>query len=306
MSILVFGHKNPDTDTICSAIAYAELKNKLGKDVKPVRLGEINEETKYVLDYFKVEKPELVENVAGKEIILVDHNERTQTADGFEEAKVLELIDHHRISNFNVDEPLMVRMAPVGCTATIILGMYKENELVPSKEVAGLMLSAIISDTLLFKSPTCTQQDIEAATELARIAEIDVNSYGLEMLKAGTNLSTKSEAELIDLDAKSFPMGSYNMRIAQVNVVDEQELLARREALEFSMKEANATHGYDTFLLVVTNILTSVSTGLVVGEALDTVAKAFNTDYENGLLILPGVVSRKKQVVPPLTVAFEN
>ena len=174
MSILVFGHKNPDTDTICSAIAYAELKNKLGKDVKPVRLGEINEETKYVLDYFKVEKPELVENVAGKEIILVDHNERTQTADGFEEAKVLELIDHHRISNFNVDEPLMVRMAPVGCTATIILGMYKENELVPSKEVAGLMLSAIISDTLLFKSPTCTVCDVKAGKELAEIAGVNL------------------------------------------------------------------------------------------------------------------------------------
>ena len=107
MSILVFGHKNPDTDTICSAIAYAELKNKLGKDVKAVRLGEINEETKYALNYFKVEKPELVENVAGKEIILVDHNERTQTAEGFEEAKVLELIDHHRISNFNVDSRCM-------------------------------------------------------------------------------------------------------------------------------------------------------------------------------------------------------
>ena len=174
MSILVFGHKNPDTDTICSAIAYAELKNKLGKDVKAARLGEINEETKYALNYFKVEKPELVENVAGKEIILVDHNERTQTAEGFEEAKVLELIDHHRISNFNVDEPLYARLEPVGCTATIILKLFKENNLVPSKETAGLMLSAIISDTLLFKSPTCTECDVKAGKELELHLEINL------------------------------------------------------------------------------------------------------------------------------------
>ena len=148
MSILVFGHKNPDTDTICSALAYANLKNILGDKAKAVRLGELNEETKFVLNYFGVKAPELIKTVAGNEIILVDHNERTQTADGFEEAKVLELVDHHRISNFNVDEPLLVRMAPVGCTATIILNLYKENNLVPSKEIAGLMLSAINSDTL--------------------------------------------------------------------------------------------------------------------------------------------------------------
>ena len=157
MSILVFGHKNPDTDTICSALAYANLKNILGMEAKAVRLGELNEETKFVLNYFGVEAPELIKTVAGNEVILVDHNERTQTADGFEEAKVLELVDHHRISNFNVDEPLLVRMAPVGCTATIILNLYKENNLVPAKKIAGLMLSSIISDTLLFKSPTCTE-----------------------------------------------------------------------------------------------------------------------------------------------------
>ena len=229
MSILVFGHKNPDTDTICSAIAYAELKNKLGKDVKAVRLGEVNEETKYALNYFKVEKPELVENVAGKEIILVDHNERTQTADGFEEAKVLELIDHHRISNFNVDEPLYARVEPVGCTATIILKLFKENGLAPSKETAGLMLSAIISDTLLFKSPTCTQCDAKAGKELAEIAGVDLKEYGLEMLKAGTALGDKSEAELLNMDMKIFEIDGEKIGVAQVNTVNEAEVLERKE-----------------------------------------------------------------------------
>ena len=231
MSILVFGHKNPDTDTICSAITYAELKNKLGKDVKAVRLGEINEETKYALNYFKVEKPELVENVAGKEIILVDHNERTQTAEGFEEAKVLELIDHHRISNFNVDEPLYARLEPVGCTATIILKLFKENNLVPSKETAGLMLSAIISDTLLFKSPTCTECDVKAGKELAEIAGVNADEYGLEMLKAGTALGDKSEAELLNMDMKIFEIDGSKIGVAQVNTVNEAEVLERKEKL---------------------------------------------------------------------------
>ena len=184
--------------------------------------------------------------------------------------------------------------------------MYKEYGIEVPKDIAGLMVSAIVSDTLLFKSPTCTQQDIEAATDLANIAEIDVNVYGLEMLKAGTNLGDKSEAELIDLDAKSFPMGGANLRIAQVNVVDPEELLARREALEESMRDANSENGYDTFVFVITNILTSVSTVLVVGDYKDKVAQAFNSNYTDGLLTLPGVVSRKKQVVPPLTVAFEG
>ena len=197
MSILVFGHKNPDTDTICSAIAYAELKGKLGKDVKAVRLGEVNEETKFVLDYFKVEKPELIESVSGKEIMLVDHNERTQTADGFEEAKVLELVDHHRISNFNVDEPLYVRMEPVGCTATILFKMFRENSIEIPKNIALAMLSAIISDSLLFKSPTCTDEDKKVAAELEKIAGINKEEYGMEMLVAGTSMSKENMKEII-------------------------------------------------------------------------------------------------------------
>ena len=214
MSILIFGHKNPDTDTICSAIAYSKLKNKLGIDAKPVRLGEINEETKYVIDYFNMDIPEIIENVAGKEIILVDHNERTQTANGFEEAKVLELIDHHRISNFNVDEPLIVRMEPVGCTSTIIFKMFKENNIVPSKEVAGLMLSAIISDTLLFKSPTCTEYDVKAGKELSFIAEVDLEKYGLEMLgkiKGFKNFLATAEKDRLEALVNQNPTYFYDI-----------------------------------------------------------------------------------------------
>ena len=306
MSILVFGHKNPDTDTICSAIAYVELKNKLGKDVKAVRLGEINEETKYALNYFKVEKPELVENVAGREIILVDHNERTQTADGFEEAKVLELIDHHRISNFNVDEPLYARVEPVGCTATIILKLFKENSLTPSKETAGLMLSAIISDTLLFKSPTCTQCDAKAGKELAEIARVDLKEYGLEMLKAGTALGDKSEAELLNMDMKIFEIDSAKIGVAQVNTVNEAEVLERKEKLLAEIDNIIAKEGLKFFMLAITNILTNDSAALISGDGNDVVEKAFGEKVDSNLVTLKGVVSRKKQIIPPLTKAIQG
>ncbi len=306
MSILVFGHKNPDTDTICSAIAYAELKGKLGKDVKAVRLGEINEETKFVLDYFKVEKPELIESVSGKEIMLVDHNERTQTADGFEEAKVLELVDHHRISNFNVDEPLYVRMEPVGCTATIILKLFKENNLLPSPTTAGLMLSAIVSDTLLFKSPTCTECDVKAGKELAEIAGVNVEEYGLEMLKAGTALGGKSEAELINMDMKIFEVDGSKIGVAQVNTVNEAEILERKEKLLVEINNIIKKEGLKFFIFAITNILSNDSTGIVAGDGNAIIEKAFNEKIDNNLIALKGVVSRKKQIIPPLTKAIQE
>ena len=306
MSILIFGHKNPDTDTICSAIAYGELKEKLGKDVKPVRLGELNEETKYVLDYFKVATPGLIENVAGKEIILVDHNERTQTADGFEEAKVLELIDHHRISNFNVDEPLMVRMAPVGCTATILFKMFKENGIAPSKEAAGLMLSAIISDTLLFKSPTCTECDVKAGKELAEIAGVNVEEYGLEMLKAGTALGDKTDFELLNMDMKIFDIDGTKIGVAQVNTVNEAELTEKKESLVKEINGIIGGEGLKFFVFIITNILSNDSVGIVVGEGTEVVEKAFGEKISDSLITLKGVVSRKKQVIPPLTKAIQE
>ena len=306
--LLVFGHQNPDTDAITSAISYAYLLRQLGEDAEAVALGTPNEETQYALDYFKKEAPRVIGDVSEEtnRVALVDHNEVQQSATGVKKVEVEYVVDHHRIANFQTANPLFYRAEPVGCTNTILYKMYKEYGIDIPKDIAGLMVSAIVSDTLLFKSPTCTQQDIEAATDLANIAEIDVNVYGLEMLKAGTNLGNKSTDDLINLDAKSFPMGGANLRIAQVNVVDPEELLARRDALEESMRVANDKNGYDTFVFVITNILTSVSTVLVVGDHLDKVAQAFNASYNDGVLTLPGVVSRKKQVVPPLTVAFEG
>ncbi|WP_332631566.1 manganese-dependent inorganic pyrophosphatase [Halalkalibacter flavus] len=300
--VLIFGHKSPDTDTITSAIVYADLKNKLGVNAEPVRLGEINGETQYALDHFGVEVPRLVETVANEveNVILVDHNERQQSATDVDSVRVLEVIDHHRIANFETSDPLYYRAEPVGCTATILNKLYKEHGVAIEKNIAGLMVSAIISDSLLFKSPTCTDQDIAAARELAEIAEVDLDSYGLEMLKAGADVSSKSVAELISLDAKEFTMGTNKLEIAQVNVVDTNDVFNRKAEVEEALTAVIEEKGLDLFLLVVTDILENDSKILALGKLTDAVEKAYNVTLEGNTAVLKGVVSRKKQIVPKL------
>ncbi|WP_421383754.1 manganese-dependent inorganic pyrophosphatase [Bacillus salacetis] len=306
--VLIFGHKNPDTDTICSALVYADLKSQLGMNAEPVRLGEVNGETQYALDHFKVEAPRLVEKVAqeAKEVILVDHNERQQSADDIDEVKVLEVIDHHRIANFETSDPLYYRAEPVGCTATILNKIYKEKGLNISKEMAGLMLSAIISDSLLFKSPTCTDEDVQAARELAEIAGVDAEEYGLEMLKAGASLGDKTAADLISLDAKEFQMGSCKVEVAQVNAVDTDEVLKRQSELEEAISKTVSEKGLDLFLFVTTDILNSDSVALALGDQAEAVEKAYDVKLDNNTAVLKGVVSRKKQIVPVLTETLKN
>lgn len=306
--VLIFGHKNPDTDTICSAIAYADLKSKLGLNVEPVRLGSVNGETQFALDKFQVEAPRLVETVANeaKEVILVDHNERQQSASDIDQVRVIEVIDHHRIANFETSHPLYYRCEPVGCTATILNKMYKENGIAIDKPIAGLMLSAIISDSLLFKSPTCTEQDIAAARELAEIAGVNAESYGLEMLKAGADLSDKSIAQLISLDAKEFQMGSYKVEIAQVNAVDTNDVLVKQAELETALNSIIEEKGLDLFVFVVTDILNNDSVALALGRTANAVEKAYKVTLDDNKALLKGVVSRKSQIVPVLTETLSN
>ncbi|WP_040209349.1 manganese-dependent inorganic pyrophosphatase [Neobacillus jeddahensis] len=306
--VLIFGHKNPDTDTICSAIAYADLKKQLGMDVEPVRLGQINGETQFALTQFNAEVPRLVEAVASEvnTVILVDHNERQQSANDIADVRVLEVIDHHRIANFETSDPLYYRCEPVGCTATILNKMYKENGKEMKKEIAGLMLSAIISDSLLFKSPTCTPEDVAAAKELAAIAGVDAESYGLEMLKAGADVRDKSVAELLSLDAKGFEMAGSKVEIAQVNVVDTADVLSRQEEIEAAITKIIEEKNLDLFLFVVTDILTNDSVGLALGSNAAAVEKAYNVTLLNNTATLKGVVSRKKQIVPVLTDIFNK
>ncbi|MNW49286.1 Manganese-dependent inorganic pyrophosphatase [compost metagenome] len=306
--VLIFGHKNPDTDTICSAIVYADLKSKLGWNVEPVRLGNVNGETAFALERFGFEAPRLVETVAGevKDVILVDHNERQQSVSDIDQVRVAEVIDHHRIANFETSGPLYYRAEPVGCTATILNKMYKENGVAVPANIAGLMLSAIISDSLLFKSPTCTEQDVAAARELAEIAGVNAEEYGLDMLKAGADLSDKTIEQLISLDAKEFEMGGAKVEIAQVNAVDVNDVLSRQSEVEAALNGIIASKGLDLFLFVVTDILNNDSVGLALGKAADAVEQAYNVKLTDNKAVLKGVVSRKSQIVPVLTDIFNK
>ncbi|MFD1672255.1 manganese-dependent inorganic pyrophosphatase [Agrilactobacillus yilanensis] len=305
---LVFGHQNPDTDAIVAAKAYAYLMNQLGYDTEAVALGEPNGETSYALDHFKAQAPRVITTAKNEvdAVMLVDHNEPQQSVADIAELNVTHVVDHHRIHDFNTSDPLYYRAEPLGCTSTILRKMFIEHDVEIPAQLAGLMLSAIISDTLLLKSPTTTEQDKTAVVALAKIADVDYETYGLEMLKAGTNLDDKSAAELIDLDAKSFTMNGHEVRVAQVNTVDIADVLKREADLRAAITEENAAKGYNLFVLLITNILNSDSEVLALGDddSKAAVEKAFNVKLADEKANLPGVVSRKKQVVPPLTEAF--
>ena len=297
--ILIFGHKNPDTDTIMSAIAMANLKNKLKKEAKAYRLGNINKETKFALDYFRQEEPELLEDLENSQsVILVDHNDFGQSVKNIENANILEVVDHHKISGFSTSEPLYYTAMPVGCTATIIYGMYKNKNIEIDSKIAGLMASAIISDTLLLKSPTTTDLDKKVLEELGKIAKIDVKEYGLEMLKAGTDLSDFSADELINIDSKPFSTNGVNYQVAQVNTASIEEVLKDKEKIENAMNNFISKNSQDLFVLLITDILENNSQILVAGSRKDIAEKAFNVKLNDNTAFLPGVVSRKKQVVP--------
>lgn len=301
--IKIFGHKSPDTDTIMSAIAVANLENKIGENnAVPYRLGNVNKETKYALEYFKVKEPELLEEVQDdQKVILVDHNEFGQSVKNIENAKIIRVVDHHKIADFKTSEPLYYTAMPVGCTATIIYEMYKMNNIEINSTIAGLMLSAIISDTLLFKSPTCTKKDITVAKDLAKIANVDVNKYGLDMLKAGTDLSDFTSEELINLDSKMVTSTSgAKIQVAQVNTVCIEDVLKNKNEIEKEMQKFMEQNNEELFLLLITDILESNSQIIAIGKRVDAVEKAYNVKLENNMAFLPGVVSRKKQVLPVL------
>lgn len=304
--IYIFGHKNPDTDTILSSLVLEAIEKTLGVyKAKAYRLGNVNKETRYALDYFGVKAPELLEEVEeGRQVMLVDHNEFAQSVKGIEKAKIIRVVDHHKIANFQTSEPLFYLAMPVGCTATILREMCKVSGIKMDKVTAGLMLSAIISDTLLLKSPTCTDKDREAAEELAKIAEVDLNTYGLDMLKAGTDLSDFTPDELINIDSKPFTTNGVKYQVAQVNTASIEDVLKDKASIEKAMQDFMEKNGVDLFVLMITDILENNSQIIALGKA-DIAEKAFNVKLEDNMAFLPGVVSRKKQVVPNIDNAIK-
>ncbi|KPJ21972.1 manganese-dependent inorganic pyrophosphatase [Streptococcus phocae] len=307
-NILVFGHQNPDTDAIASSYAFDYLSKKaFGLNTEVVALGEPNEETAFALDYFKVPAPRVVTSAKAEgadKVILTDHNEFQQSISDIRDVEIHGIVDHHRVANFETATPLYMRIEPVGSASSIVYRLFKENNVDVPRDIAGMLLSGLISDTLLLKSPTTHASDRRVAPEMAELAGVDLQEYGMALLKAGTNLSSKTAVDLIDIDAKTFELNGNAVRVAQVNTVDISEVLDRQDAIEEAIKDAMTTEGYSDFVLMITDIVNSNSEILALGANMDKVEAAFNFKLENNHAFLAGAVSRKKQVVPQLTESF--
>lgn len=302
---LVFGHKKPDTDSIASAISMANLQTNIGSYSESFRLGNVNRETDFALKTFGMKEPEYLEKVTEKDnVIMVDSNEFSQSADGIENANIKMIVDHHRL-NLQTTNPVFCMAEPVGCTSTILYKLYKQNDVNITPEIAGIMLSAIVSDTLLFKSPTSTEQDKFIAGKLSDIAGIDMYDYGYRMLKAGTNLDGYTAEQIINTDSKPFDKNGVKFVISQINSADVDSVLEKQNELETAIASEIVNNNLDCYVFMVTDILNASSKAIVLGNKKDIFEKAYNTKLFNNTAVLDGVVSRKKQVLPKILEAID-
>lgn len=309
--VIVIGHKSPDTDSIGAAISYSYLQRQMGVEAIAGRAGELNKESKFALEYFGVEAPEFISSVARKsesdekqKVILVDHNESKQCVDGIQDAEVIEVVDHHRLGDFETSNPIFMLFCPVGCVNTIIYNLYKMRGIQPTKAVAGMMLSAIISDTVLFRSPTTTDKDREAVKELAELAGVDYEQYGMEMLKAGADISDYSAEQLASNDRKEFESAGNTFTVGQISVMDVEPINAKKDAIMAVLEKNKEEKGYVASYLMVTDILAEDTFLWFTDGAQEIVEAAFEKKADNQCVYLPKVMSRKKQVSPPLINAY--
>lgn len=296
----VFGHTNPDTDSIASAISMANLQSQIGKNAQGYRLGALNKETKYALDTFSIEEPELLSKLDDNaNVIMVDNNEFSQSASGIENAHLQMVVDHHRL-NLRTVEPVYCISEPVGCASTIMYKLYKQEDVNITPKMAGIMLSAIVSDTLMFRSPTCTPQDKITAEKLSKIAGIDLYNYGYKLLEAGTNISDCTADEIINIDSKDFMHNELKISISQINSSNIDEVFKRKSELEAAIQRKIEKENIDLFIFLVTDILEADSRVIVLGNRVDIFERAFNTKLISNTTLLKGVVSRKKQILPAI------
>ena len=303
--IYVIGHKNPDTDTIVAAMGYAFYKNKLEKTNKYVAMstGELNDETKHVLQKFKIKKPEIMRNAADKKIILVDHNEMGQVVDGAENAQILEIIDHHKIGDLQTSAPILFHAEPVGSSSTIVADFLMYHKIPIPVDMAGLLLAGILSDTVIFKSPTTTEKDKRIAKKLAEQTSLNINEFGMEVKKAKASINRLTADEVIMKDFKEFSKGNYKFGVGQIEIVDYGEALERRKELMDELERIRISSGYKIAILMVTNILEEATKLWFKGDG-ELIKKVFKKEPKNNEVFLPGVMSRKKQIVPPIQEAI--
>ena len=305
MSVYVFGHKNPDSDTVCSAIALADLKSKLGVACTPAALGDLAPETKFILEKFGVAAPAVKTSFAGEKVFLVDTSDLTQLPDDIKQAEILGIVDHHKLGDVTTSSPLECWIWPVGCTSTVITSMYKFHGVEVPKNIAGIMLCAILSDTVIFKSPTCTPADKEAAAALAKIAGVaDMAALGMEMFKVKSAVEGTPARELVLRDYKDFNMNGTKVGIGQLEVVDLSILDAVKADLAADIVKLKGEKGNHSVFLLLTDIMKEGSEILIASDDASDVEKAFGAKPVDGKAWLPGVMSRKKDVVPKFEKAF--
>ncbi|MBU2969975.1 manganese-dependent inorganic pyrophosphatase [Pseudoalteromonas sp. C2R02] len=304
MPAYVVGHKVPDSDSIVGAIALAYLKNAIGEEAIPSRLGELSPETQFILDKFGFEAPELKMSYAGESLYIVDHSDIALAPDDVAEATLLGIVDHHKLGDLTSDTPLECWIRPVGCSNTVIKMMYDFHNVEIPKDIAGMMMCAILSDTVIFKSPTCTTADIRCVEVLAEIAGItDYKELGMEMFKVKSAVLNTPMRDLVMRDFKNFNMNGTKVGIGQLEVIDLAIFDEMKPDLEADIAKLKQEEGQHTVLLLLTDIMKEGSELLVVSDDLSQIESAFAATTDNKVW-LDGVLSRKKQVVPPLEKVF--
>lgn len=304
--IYVVGHKSPDLDSVAGAISYAELKNKIESTDRytPAVAEEVNRETKYILERFGFSVPDILKSAKDKSVILVDHNEASQTVDGMDEANILEVLDHHKI-DFSYGIPIEFNVRPWGSTNSLIAAEFAKNNFDIEKNLAGIMLAAVLVDTVITKSPTCTEKDKEIIEELAKTAEIsDWKEFGMEIFKVRSSISDLSDEAIVKYDYKDFNFKAGKFGIGQVETVDLSEFESREDGLLTAMDKIREEGGYHSVILFITDIIKEGSKFLVSTSDQAGFERAFDTKLENNRVYIDGIISRKKQITPNLIEVF--
>ena len=305
MAVYVVGHKSPDTDSVCAAIALADLKSKMGVECKPAVQGELSPESKFVLDKFGCDAPELLKDATDKQIMLVDHSDLSQSLDNLSKGELVAIVDHHKVGDVTTPNPIEVWTWPVGCTCTVLKSMYDFYGVEIPKNIAGIMTCAILSDTVIFKSATCTDADKKAAEALAQKAGLDdLQNLGIEMFKVKSAIEGTPVRELVMRDFKDFDMSGNKVGIGQLEVVDLSLLDGVKGDLAQDISSLKGEGNYHSVFLLLTDIMKEGSELLLVSDDPSKVEKAFGVAPSGDRAWLDGVMSRKKQVVPNFEKAF--
>jgi manganese-dependent inorganic pyrophosphatase len=305
MSVYVVGHSSPDTDSVAAAIALANYLKAKGTDAIPVaQSADLNPETKLVLQKFGLTAPEVLTDAAGKKLALVDFSDIAQAPANLDKAEVVAVVDHHKIGDVTTSSPIFFYAKPVGCTCTVLHEMYKANNVELPKNIAGAMLSAILSDTVNFKSPTCTDEDKAAVKELVKISGVsDTDALFMDMLKAKSAVDGVPIKDLIFRDYKDFDMGGKKVGICQLELATLDQVANLKKDLFKGLEEVKAG-GRHSVVMMLTDVVKEGSELLVLSDEPAVIEKAFNGKLSDNTMWVDGMMSRKKQTVPPLQKAF--